>query len=90
MSKGPAQLTFTTIGGETVTAQPRGKHYVQPRGYFQSPGTGPFGETCGSCKHISKDRRWAKCELARAKWTGGRGTDVLVRAPACYSWEKPE
>lgn len=84
-----AQLTFTTIGGETVTVKPRGKHYIEPRGYAATPGTGPKGETCGSCKHITPGRRWHKCELARHKWTGSRGTDVLVRAPACAKWEKP-
>lgn len=84
--KGTGQLTFTTLGGDTVTVPARGKHYVQPRGYAEPPGTGPAGETCGSCKHISRDRGWAKCEEARHKWTGGRASDVLVRAPACRRW----
>jgi hypothetical protein len=81
------QLTFTTIGGEVVTARQRGKHYVQPRGYFYHPGTGPEGETCGSCKHISPGRRWHKCGLNRARWTHGRGSDILARSPACKYWE---
>lgn len=81
------QLTFTTLGGEVVTVAQRGKHYIEPRGYFYHPGTGPEGETCGTCKHLSPGRRWHKCELNRARWTGGRGTDVLVRAPACKYWE---
>lgn len=63
------QLTFTTLGGEVVTAEQRGKHYVQPRGYFFHPGTGPEGETCGSCKHITKWSRWSKCGLNEARWT---------------------
>lgn len=84
-----AQLTFTTIGGEVVTVQQRGKHYVQPRGYFYHPGTGPEGETCGTCQHIERHRRWAKCALNRARHTGGRGSDVLVGSPACKYWEKP-
>lgn len=65
MADDPKQLTFTTIGGEVVTAQQRGKHYVQPRGYFYHPGTGPQGETCGTCKHITDGRRWHKCGLNR-------------------------
>lgn len=82
------QLTFTTIGGETVTVKPRGKHYIQARGYADHPGTGPADETCGSCKHISRGRRWTKCKLTRACWTGGRRTDILVRAAACSKWER--
>lgn len=81
------QLTFTTLGGEVVAVQQRGKHYVQPRGYFYHPGTGPEGETCGTCKHIVGFRRWNKCNLNRARWTGGRGSDILVRAAACRYWE---
>lgn len=81
------QLTFTTLGGETVTVTPRGKHYVEPRGYAYFPGTGPKGETCGSCKSAIKFSRWWKCERSRTTWTGGRGTDILVRAPACKYWE---
>ena len=76
------QLTFTTMGGESVTVKKRGKHYIQPRGYYQPPGTGPEGETCGSCKHIARGRHWAKCELSRRAWTRSRGADVLVKAPA--------
>lgn len=45
------QLTFTTMGGETVTVKARGKHYVAPRGGADRPGTGPAGETCGTCQH---------------------------------------
>lgn len=83
----PKQLTFTTIGGEVVTANQRGKNYVQPRGYFYHPGTGPAGETCGSCKHCASGNRYSKCALNRARWTHGRATDILVRSPACRHWE---
>lgn len=85
----PEQLTFTTLGGETVSVPLRGKHYVQPRGYAYSPGTGPEGETCGSCRFKQPGRRWNKCghEFARRKHTGGRGSDILTRSPACKYWE---
>ncbi len=82
------QLTFTTLGGETVTVKKRGKHYVQPRGYAHHPGSGPEGETCGSCKHIvRKSRRYRKCGLNRARWTHGPGSDILAGSPACSKWE---
>lgn len=80
------QLTFTTIGGDVVTAEQRGKHYIEPRGYYYHPGTGPAGETCGSCKH-REGRRYPKCGLNRARWTHSRSTDILTRAPACKYWE---
>lgn len=87
------QLTFKTMGGETVVAKTRGKHFVEPRGYADRPGTGPAGETCGSCAHhVSKrmSKRYHKCGLTAACWTGGRRTDILVRAAACSKWEKEE
>lgn len=84
------QLTFTTMGGETVTVKPRGKHYIQPRGYAYFPGTGPAGETCKTCEYKESHRRWIKCnhEMARAKHTGGRGSDILASAAACKYWQK--
>ena len=63
------------------------------KGYVAMPGTGPVGETCGSCRHMTSHRQgkiWHKCDLYRARWTGGRGTDVLVRSPACSRWESAD
>jgi hypothetical protein len=57
-----------------------------PRGYASPPGTGPAGETCQSCEHIVRSRRYRKCGLMRARWTHGPGTDILARSPACKSW----
>ena len=68
----------------------RGKHYVEPCGYVDIPGTGPDGETCGSCRHCVRMRqakRWMKCGLNEARWTHGRATDILARSPACRKWE---
>jgi hypothetical protein len=61
----------------------------EPKGYAALPGTGPDGETCGSCAHVAHFDRWAKCRLVRGRWTGGRGSDVKVRSPACRRWEAP-
>ena len=62
-------------------------------GYAALPGTGPDGETCGTCAHhvirvFSKN--YHKCLLMKGKWTGGTGTDIRVRSPACSKWEKDE
>ncbi len=82
--------SYQTADGRTIEVKPRGKHYVEPRGYADRPGTGPAGETCGSCKHLAyirMSKSYPKCKLTRACWTGGRRTDVLVKAAACSKWE---
>lgn len=56
-------------------------------GYAWTPGTGPEGETCGSCLHRAKRGKFSKCKLVREKWTNSYGTDVLVKSPACRKWE---
>lgn len=69
---------------------PPARKGTQPRGYYAPPGTGPEGETCGSCRHISLRGKYRKCTLNRDRWTNGPGTDILARAPACSSWEEIE
>lgn len=64
-----------------------GKHYVKQAGYVMMPGTGPAGETCGSCKHIVNAGRYKKCGRNKARWTSSPKTDVLARSPACAKWE---
>jgi hypothetical protein len=65
---------------------------TKPNGYAWTPGTGPAGETCGSCEHKgstgSTARVYWKCRLMRHHWTGGPGTDIRMRSPACKHWEK--
>lgn len=84
-------LSYQTADGRTVEVKKRGKHYVQPRGGADRPGTGPAGETCGSCKHIVRTRNggkvFPKCSLNRACWTHGAATDIRVRWAACRKWE---
>jgi hypothetical protein len=84
-------LEAVNIFGEPITLTPlRGKHYVQPRGYAGRPGSGPKGESCGTCAHAARFKQskcWIKCELNRAKWTGGRATDILAGTAACGKWK---
>lgn len=66
----------------------RPKKKTLANGYAATPGSGPDGETCGTCKyHKVKEmaKRYHKCELT--KWTGGVATDIRVRSPACLKWE---
>lgn len=59
-------------------------------GYAAVPGTGPAGETCSTCRHIYRKRMaktYIKCALMQVRWTGGAGTDIKAKAPACSKWE---
>jgi hypothetical protein len=61
---GGDQLTFQTMGGETVAVKARGKHYVEPRGGADRPGTGPAGETWTHGPKTDIRMRWPVC----GKW----------------------
>lgn len=54
-------------------------------------GTGPAGETCGTCKHKTRvhggQRMVLKCELMKKAWSHGAGTDIRAKWPACRCWE---
>jgi hypothetical protein len=61
-------------------------------GYAAPPGTGPEGKTCKDCKHKNSmsnggAKHFIKCNLRRATWTHGEGTDILARSPACNKFE---
>lgn len=63
---------------------------VKKRGHADRPGTGPKGESCGSCNHLAKRRlskTYTKCGLTEATWTGGGGSDVRHKDPACSFWQ---
>ena len=77
-----------------MNAPMTGKRKRKPtpkRGHYFKPGTGPAGETCGSCKHLYRNRlakTYLKCALNRANWTGGEGSDVRAKDAACKFWER--
>jgi hypothetical protein len=90
-------ITYETLFGEQRTVLVRGKHYVKPNGYAAPPGSGPKEKTCKDCGHYCRvasnylgRRRFPKCGLNRANWTGGRGSDILAGAPACLHFKEPE
>lgn len=75
---------------------PEGREKVGKRGarrangYAAPPGTGPDGETCGTCRHMVRrmySRVYFKCNIMRSHWTGGYATDIKAGAPACRRWE---
>lgn len=63
-------------------------------GYARQPGSGPTGETCGTCEHYLRVHRGAgvylKCALMEPSWTRGRASDIKKKAPACSMWQKAE
>ena len=63
----------------------------QPKiqGYAALPGTGPDGETCGTCVSLTVralTKRYHKCLKTIDRWTAGRGSDVRVKDRACRVW----
>ena len=80
----PIQPAFPFYKG----APERAKQKVKKNGYAATPGTGPDGETCKTCDHKTYHetaKRYYKCDLVN--WSHGKGTDVLLRSPACLRWE---
>lgn len=86
---------ITLAAGPMLTPEQRRK--LKPpcgkgaRGHVAPPGTGPEGETCGSCEHLVRKHMakvYLKCGLNQAKWTGGGKSDVRARDHACSKWEK--
>lgn len=67
---------------------------VKRKGHAGNPGRGPEGETCGSCQSYAINeyhgKTWRKCELARANWTHGPGSDIRKKDPACEFWKAKE
>jgi len=79
------------FNGETPLRSDAKRKEPVPRGYARPPGTGPAGETCGTCEHHVIKRmgkNYHKCARSRGKWTGGRKSDILVRSPACSGFER--
>lgn len=65
---------------------------TRKNGYAATPGTGPKGKTCGQCEHyrtvVGGSRTFPKCWLNKPNWTGGPGSDILKRSPACRLFEE--
>ncbi len=82
------------FGGIDVLSEPprlpsgRLRKATKPQGYTSTPGAGPAGESCGSCKHclrIKLANTYLKCDLTN--WTHGAATGIRSRSAACKYWE---
>lgn len=76
------------FGGEPD--KPRSRHWILQRGYAAIPGTGPDGESCGTCKHAQRHGRYSKCghPYRLGRNTHGPATDILLRMASCSKWER--
>jgi hypothetical protein len=90
------KIPATDLLGDPASLKPdpEKKKYPTPYGYYFAPGTGPAGETCGSCdhcvrKHLSKKNVY-KCGLNRENWGGTRRSDIVLRSPACKFWKSDQ
>jgi hypothetical protein len=64
-------------------------HRKLSRGYAGTPGLGPQGETCGSCRHcLSKRRvrRYFKCQHPLGYVSHGKDSDIRRSTAACEYW----
>lgn len=81
----PAQLPLMVLPRSALDAA-----LVKKRGHAARPGSGPKGETCGSCEHrvgvFGGRRTFSKCALRRAYWTHGRHSDISKKDAACSFW----
>jgi hypothetical protein len=84
------ELVGVAIAGNPSRVwQGRGRFYITrcaTNGARNACGTGPKGETCGTCAHAVRCRRYAKCGLNRPRWTHGIKTDIRLRTAACDKW----
>lgn len=61
------------------------KRRAVAKGYAMTPGSGPAGETCGTCANCRRVRgKFFKCALV--KETRGTGTDIRFRSLSCARW----
>ena len=74
-----------------LDGEPR-RRTTRPLGYAFRPGSGPEGETCGTCEHACRlryhNKTYYKCEIVQHRWTHGAGSDILLKSPACTAWAK--
>lgn len=78
----------TSLFGGAELARAKRRASDTPQGYAADPGTGPVGETCGTCASCTRrtsasGRTFIKCLLMRQRWTFSRASDILLASPAC-------
>jgi hypothetical protein len=83
-----SDFALTPTERKKIFKRPRPANWK--RAYPAQPGSGPEGETCKTCAHFHRNemaKTYFKCKLMSAVWTGGGGSDIKARCPACSKWE---
>ena len=64
------------------------------RAHPYPPGSGPKGESCGTCARARclpyHGKNYWKCWYMRHTWTHGLGTDIRLKDPACKLWKEKQ
>lgn len=85
----PVTLAVTMSTNHMGVVVPKRKP-TKANGYADKPGSGPEGETCGTCKHCVFKRMagsYPKCAVVKESWTSGTATDIRLKSAACSKWE---
>ena len=86
----PDMLGGKAVPGSRLRRGRRSGPPVVRDGWADRPGTGPEGETCGSCTYCEAfhyAKRYHKCAARDGRhWQGGRATDIRPLNPACSKW----
>jgi hypothetical protein len=92
-------MTSTCIDKDWLAAHPEFElglkeckiRHPLDRAHPYPPGSGPPGQTCGTCAKLYRveyhNKAYFKCGVLRAGWTHGPGTDIRKKDPACMCWE---
>ena len=82
-------ISYRTMSGKTVTVRPVAST-MSSHGLCRAAWHRPRRRDLWFLPNYVVKRMaktYPKCELARHGWTGGRKSDILVRAAACSKWE---
>ena len=83
-----------SLFNEEIPDEPLHTPQKRDNAHAAAPGTGPAGETCGTCKFLYRaeyhNKVYKKCEKLRASWTRSYGTDIRCKDSACYFWKPKE
>jgi hypothetical protein len=79
-------------GFEQQARRAMGSAYVRrDRAHPYAPGSGPTGQTCGTCAKCIQRREYRrnfyKCRVMQKSWSRGPSTDIRLKDKACLAWE---
>lgn len=93
-SQQPPDQSLLFGGTEPAQPRPGSVRSAKANGYAARPGSGPEGQTCGTCANCAvrelANRHVFKCRLLVRSWSACRSTDVLKSSPACKHWQQGE